>query len=728
MGRKRRRKLKLKLKQDTLLSLLSLFFILTGILLLVSFTRQGVWLSQIYELLTNWFGLSALILPFILIAAGMLLFGAKWKWSQPHVFLGALILWIGFMGVFRTGGIGRSVFESVANLISTAGAILAYSFVMMAGLLLIFDTSLREIADSIWQKLSKIIIKEKIVEEEEFNPVGDVMEATSFKKKSGFHLPKLSLSRKKAEDGEFQEVKPTLIEDGKVAGELLSAEESVNSSIAKDLNKTPSLPEETLSQTVPMIWEYPPFSLLDSGDGGEADRGDVRKNAQIIEDTLESFGIKAKVVQQNNGPAVTQYALQINQGTKLSKITALATDLALALAASTGQIRIEAPMPGTSLVGIEVPNYSSSFVTLKKMLVSDTMKKHHSKLAVALGLDVTGAETVMDIAAMPHVLIAGATGSGKSVALNAFLCSILFRSSPSEVRMILVDPKQVELNYYNDMPHLLVPVITEPKQVVSALKWAVNEMENRYTKMSEVKVRNIDDYNELAGHAAMYKILIVIDELADIMLFAPSEVEECITRLAQKARAIGIHLVLATQRPSVDVITGLIKANIPARIAFNVSSMMDSRVILDTQGAEKLLGKGDMLFISPTRAKPLRVQGTWVSDKEVKSLTDFIRERGQAPEYEEEITTKYKVSSKGGIVEADGGERDELFNEVAQFVASQGKASASVIQRRFSLGYNRAARIVDQLYAAALIGPPEGSKAREVYAVKIMEFLRTKNG
>lgn len=334
----------------------------------------------------------------------------------------------------------------------------------------------------------------------------------------------------------------------------------------------------------------------------------------------------------------------------------------------------------------------------------------------------------MDIAKMPHLLIAGATGSGKSVALNAFLTSILFRASPGEVRLILVDPKQVELTQYDNLSHLLVPVITDPKQVVSALKWAANEMENRYTKLREVGVRDIDTYNERAGFTAMYKIVIVIDELADIMLFAPAEVEQCITRIAQKARAVGIHLVLATQRPSVDVITGLIKANIPARIAFNVASMMDSRVILDNPGAEKLLGKGDMLFIRPDIQKPLRVQGTWVSDNEISALTDFIRSQGQAPQYEEEITSKYKVSPRGGIVENGVEERDELFDEVVQFVAAQGKASSSIIQRRFSLGYNRAARIVDQMYAAGLIGPSEGSKAREVYAAKMMEYLRSQGG
>ncbi|MBP7768864.1 DNA translocase FtsK, partial [Candidatus Woesebacteria bacterium] len=478
--------------------------------------------------------------------------------------------------------------------------------------------------------------------------------------------------------------------------------------------------------TSQLIWEYPPLSLLEESEGGEADRGDVKKNATTIENTLESFGISAHVAEVNYGPSVTQYALEITRGTKLSKITSLATDLALSLAAPTGQIRIEAPIAGRSLVGVEVPNYTAQYVTLRKLLSSAVMKKHPSKLATALGINVSGQPAIMDIAKMPHVLIAGATGSGKSVAINTFMCSMLFRASPAEVKFILVDPKRVELTAYNDIPHLLTPVIVEPKKVVSALKWAADEMDSRYKRLAEVGVKNITSYNELAGHAAMSSIVIVIDELADVMLFAPAEVEESITRIAQMARAVGIHLVLATQRPSVDVITGLIKANVPARIAFNVSSMMDSRVILDNPGAEKLLGKGDMLFIPPDQAKPMRLQGTYVSDKEIHNLIQFIKSQGQKPQYEDEITTKYKVAAPGEKV-TNGDDKDELFNEVARFLITEAreKGSSSMIQRRYSVGYNRAARILDQLYAAGLVGPQDGSKPRDVYSAKVMEYLRS---
>ncbi|MPM91505.1 DNA translocase SpoIIIE [bioreactor metagenome] len=356
------------------------------------------------------------------------------------------------------------------------------------------------------------------------------------------------------------------------------------------------------------------------------------------------------------------------------------------------------------------------------------MKKYPSKLAVALGIDVSGQPVVVDIADMPHVLIAGSTGSGKSVCVNSFLCSILFRATPEEVKFILVDPKRVELTGYNDIPHLLTPVIVEPNKVVSALKWACQLMDQRYKMLAEVGVRNIHDYNELSGLATMPNIVIVIDELADVMLFAPAEVEESVTRLAQMARAVGIHLVLATQRPSVDVLTGLIKANVPTRIAFNVASVTDSRVILDTPGAEKLLGRGDMLYQAPDKAKPVRVQGTFVSSQETKSLIDFIKAEGQKPQYEEEIVTKFQSTKvTGGSAGEAGGDVDGKFVEAVRLFARADKASSSLIQRRLSVGYARAARILDQMYEAGLVGPPDSSKPRDINTTKMNEFLIQQN-
>jgi S-DNA-T family DNA segregation ATPase FtsK/SpoIIIE len=409
-------------------------------------------------------------------------------------------------------------------------------------------------------------------------------------------------------------------------------------------------------------------------------------------------------------------------GTKLSKITALERDLALALSAPTGTIRIEAPIPGRNLVGIELPNKAPEFVTLRKMLESEEMRTQKSKLAVSLGLDVSGKPIMADIAKMPHVLIAGQTGSGKSVCINAFLGSLLFRAAPTEVKLILVDPKRVELTHYNGIPHLLSPVIVEPEKVISALRWILSEMDRRYKLFSQAGARNIDSYNEMSGFQALPYIVLIIDELADIILFSPVEVEDAITRIAQMSRATGIHMILSTQRPSVDVITGLIKANIPCRIAFAVASQVDSRVILDAQGAEKLLGRGDMLYLPPEQAKPIRIQGAFVNDREVNALVSFLKNQGVTPQYTEEVTTM----SKAGVVSVPGieGNIDELFKEAVRVVCQYDRASASLLQRRLSIGYARAARIIDQLEAAGVVSPSDGSsKAREVLVQNADEFL-----
>jgi S-DNA-T family DNA segregation ATPase FtsK/SpoIIIE len=405
----------------------------------------------------------------------------------------------------------------------------------------------------------------------------------------------------------------------------------------------------------------------------------------------------------------------------VSKITALERDLALALAAPTGTIRIEAPIPGRSLIGIELPNRSPEFVPLKKMLQSEDMRETKSKLAVSLGLDVSGKPLIADLARMPHVLVAGQTGSGKSVCINSFLGSLLFRAAPSEVKLILVDPKRVELTGYNGIPHLLSPVIVDPKKVISALRWVLSEMDRRYKLFAQAGARNIDGYNEMSGFQALPFIVVIIDELADIMLFSPVEVEDAITRIAQMSRATGIHMVISTQRPSVDIITGLIKANIPCRIAFAVASQVDSRVILDTQGAEKLLGRGDMLYLPPEQAKPVRIQGAFVSEKEINSLVSFLKKQGVKPQYTEEVISMPKPGAT--IVPGVDGELDELFKEAVRVVCQYDRASASLLQRRLSIGYARAARIVDQLEAARVVGPAEGSKARDVLIQNAEEFL-----
>lgn len=724
MGRKKKLKpLKLNLRTETIHSVVAVILIAAGILVIISLSGQGAILAFINDFLTLKLGASLLFLPFVFISSGMVMFRTKWMWSKPHVLLGTIFLMLGFLGFFKTGDVGINIFNNVAQLIAPAGSYITFLSLLSIGALIITQLSIHEMAELI----SKLKPSKKIKDHKQDSLISD----DEIKKAKGFKLPKLGFSLKKTAEKGFSINKGAQINQGNsegVSGTAIAGKAGKNGELGSE-HKTSDELSGSLSASKQVIWEYPPLSLLSNSDGGEADRGDVKHNASTIEGTLESFGIRAKVKEVNFGPSVTQYALEITRGTKLSKITSLSTDLALALAAPGGQIRIEAPIAGRSLVGIEVPNHSSEFVTLRKLLASPLMKKHKSKLAVAMGINVAGQPLVADIAKMPHVLIAGATGSGKSVCINTFLCSILFRASPDEVKLILVDPKRVELTAYNNIPHLLTPVIVDPKKVVSALKWATHEMDTRYKKLAEVGVKNIEGYNELAGHAAMPNIVIVIDELADIMLFAPSEVEESITRIAQMARAVGIHLVLATQRPSVDVITGLIKANVPTRIAFNVSSMTDSRVVLDASGAEKLLGKGDMLYIPPDQARPSRVQGTFVSEPEIKNLMDFIKAQGQKPEYSNDVTDKYQSNTiKGGTGAAAGvgANRDQLFDEVVKYVAQVGKGSSSSIQRRFSVGYNRAARILDQLEEAGFVGEPQGSKPREVSTAKIMDYFRSK--
>jgi S-DNA-T family DNA segregation ATPase FtsK/SpoIIIE len=667
---------------------------------LVSLSRQTPFLDLLFSYFFNLFGWGTFLLPFVFLSAGLMLTRLKWRVTKPNVFVGALVLLVSSISLTRSGILGRQIWNGLAGLIYGAGAGLVLFAGIFIGLVVTFETSLEDI----------------------------LLGLTSFKNKVLEIVDNLKQKRS-------QLSKAPIVESFTVKG--LDSEPALESALATEAVKTktdtiqdmPKTSITTISNkpgSQQKMWHYPSTSLLSDISGGKADRGDVKQNAQIIEATLDSFGIGAKVVEVNNGPAVTQYAIDIKQGTKLSKITSLQNDLALSLAAPQGQIRIEAPIPGRNLVGLEIPNRSLEVVSLKKMLESKEMKQIKSKLAVALGLNVSGVPVIADIDKMPHVLIAGSTGSGKSVSINSFISTILFRATPEEVKFILVDPKRVELTVYNDIPHLLTPVIVDPEKVVSALKWAISEMEHRYKQFAEVGARNIASFNEMSGFQAMPYIVIVIDELADIILFAPSEVEDNITRLAQMARATGIHLVLATQRPSVDVLTGLIKANINCRIAFNVNSMVDSRVIIDSPGAEKLLGRGDMLFIPPDQAKPTRIQGTFMSDADTKSLIDFLKQSAAPVEYTQEVTQKFKASTLTG---ASGGveSADELFAQAVEVVVRENKASASLLQRRLSIGYARAARILDQMERAGVIGPGEGAKARDILISSAESFLNSNN-
>jgi S-DNA-T family DNA segregation ATPase FtsK/SpoIIIE len=462
-------------------------------------------------------------------------------------------------------------------------------------------------------------------------------------------------------------------------------------------------------------WPLPPLSLLEN-ETTRADSGNVRANAATIQKTLSDFGVDVQMLDVNVGPTVTQYTLKPAQGIKVGKITNLSNDLALALAAHP--IRIEAPIPGKSSVGVEVPNRKAAIVRLKELLESPEFQNKSSKLTLAVGRDVSGQTMIADLEKMPHLLIAGATGSGKSIGINSMLFSLLYQNSPRELRLILVDPKRVELSNYNGIPHLLTPVITTPEKTVSALRWSVAEMERRYQTFAEVGKRNISEYNRTAD-ARMPYIVIVIDELADLMAVAASEVEGLIIRLAQMARATGIHLIVATQRPSVDVITGLIKANITSRIAFAVASQIDSRTIIDMGGAEKLLGNGDMLFLAGDISKPRRIQGAYISEKELGGVTDYLKKQ-EEPTYNDEVL---KMPSKVSVGGAGGAIDDDLFDDAAEIAIRTGKVSASLLQRRLRVGYARAARLLDLMEERGVIGPPDGAKPREVLVSNLHDVL-----
>lgn len=474
-------------------------------------------------------------------------------------------------------------------------------------------------------------------------------------------------------------------------------------------------------------WKFPGIDLLNQKQD-KADPGNVGANAQLIHDTFANFNIDVEMEGANIGPRVTQFTLKPPTGVKLTKITALENNLALDLAAQS--IRIEAPIPGKRAVGIEIPNLKSATVRLSSIFMAREWQNMKSRLSFAIGKDISGVPVMADLSKMPHLLVAGQTGSGKSVMINAIITSLLYRNSPADLKLILVDPKQVELKPYDDMPHLLTPVITEPEKCISALKWAVAEMERRYKALAEVGKRNITEYNELKKDESMPYIVIVIDELADLMMMAARDVEALIVRIAQKARAVGIHLVLATQRPSVDVITGLIKANVPARIAFTTASQVDSRTIIDQIGAEKLLGQGDMLLLTADMPKPRRVQGAFISDDETAKVTDFIRMQ-QPPQYNDEVVSQPVVlNGKGGVVADYGaGEADDdMFKDAVHCVIEGRKASTSLLQRRLRIGYGRAARLIETMEEQGIVGPADGSRPRDVLITSMDEVFSTDTG
>ncbi len=635
-----------------------------------------------------------------------------------HVSAFALIMW--FAGLFgllgasgkQTGGfLGKTLNDGVLALVDSGVAIFVYLLLIFLTTLFILKVSPFVLIGKLWE-----LMKTRSEENEQKQNVKIMKKAAALDIKG----------QTAAVDADFKLNAGVPLADASESKQRSSFRGSIQQDKAAEA-------KSALVSVSDPNWKAPSIDLLEKKQK-PADAGDVQGNAQIIKETLGEFSIDVEMEGANIGPKVTQYTLKPPSGVKLTRIAALETNIALNLAAQS--LRIEAPIPGQRAVGIEVPNIRAADVRLRGILESKQWVTSHEPLGFAIGKDISGEAVVGQLNKMPHMLIAGQTGSGKSVMINTLLTSLLYRNSPSEMKLILVDPKQVEMAPYEDIPHLLTPVITEPEKTVSALKWAVNEMERRYKLLAEEKLRDIKSYNQKINSkssrkipvadeegevprntedGAMPYIVIVIDELADLMMVAAKDVEALIVRLAQKARAVGIHLVLATQRPSVNVITGLIKANVPARIAFTVASQVDSRTILDAIGAEKLLGQGDMLLKTAELPKPKRIQGAWVMDEEVMKITDHLRMQS-APQYNDEIISQpVHINGKGGVVMDIGSEGgDDMFQDALRVVIDSRKASTSLLQRRLRIGYARAARIIEEMEEQGAIGPADGSRPREV--------------
>ncbi|HSX41816.1 MAG TPA: DNA translocase FtsK 4TM domain-containing protein [Candidatus Saccharimonadales bacterium] len=642
---------------DTAREIIAVVLIIFGALFALGlFHLAGNFGEVFFKLAGNLFGVLKFVVPFVFLYTGIRLLIVKSEVLRATSVIGVVLLFLLIPALFNAqgGSIGIGVANVFTSILSKVGGFIALFGATIVALLLAFNVSLRSL-----------------------------YERFQFGGKEGQGV--------KINENPRVPVRTMKPERGGMGTALVAGSEN---------------------------WQFPSLDLIDYSSSTKAEAGDIGKNVEVIKKTLKDFGVEVAMSEVNVGPTLTQYTLKPSEGVKLNTITARSNDIALALAAHP--IRVEAPIPGKSLVGIEVPNKVAAMVSLREVLEAPEYKDVTSNLALALGRDVAGKVMVADLKKMPHLLIAGATGSGKSVCMNAILVNLLYKNAPSDLRLILIDPKRVEFVEYNGIPHLLTSVVTETDKIISTLRWAVAEMERRYQTLASHNKRNIDAFNEAIpdGEQKMPYIVIVIDELADLMTQAANEVEASVVRIAQMARAVGMHLIVATQRPSVDVITGLIKANIPARIAFAVASMPDSRTILDQGGADKLLGRGDMLYLNSDQPQPRRAQGVFLKDKEIKAVTDWVK--SQAPPVYDDTITTYRSAGHGSHSglgtggDHDGGGDDELFNDARDLCIQAGKASASLLQRRLKVGYARAARLLDLLEAEGIIGPADGAKPRDV--------------
>lgn len=755
----------------------NLITIFIGIFLLYSLNSESMGLlgTLMQSLFKGLFGKLSIIVPFMFIGIGILGFFEKNEYvyrikNSKLYYAGIFFIFI-FYGLINAetlpidsptnsyvikevtsaaiegegcGLISTIITFYVTKVLGVTGAWLVTVFALIITIMFTFNISLRDVIYTIKSKASNGSNKNMTMKEKALNlknamvdmVTEEVDEKTMVQKNGG-------LLNKFKKDKEIEEISIDEDENDKtikIVGfnkadddylEILEGTQSMPElEVLKELQKAkPSTKTEvkskvdsSLEKTQPMNintnssyenYQKPSVELLNKVENKSDDKGKkkVLKNASLLEKTLSDFGVEAKVNQVTVGPTITRYELQPSPGVKVSKIVNLTDDIALSLAAKS--IRIEAPIPGKSAIGIEVPNEEAQMVTLREVLESDEFKKFDSPLAMGLGKDIAGKPIIADIGKMPHLLIAGSTGSGKSVCVNTLINSILYKANPDEVKFLLIDPKVVELANYNGIPHLLIPVVTDPKKAANALNWAVTEMNRRYKLFAETGVKDITSYNEKAEDK-LPKIVIIIDELADLMMVSANDVEDYICRLAQMARAAGMHLIVATQRPSVDVITGVIKANIPSRIAFAVSSQTDSRTILDMGGAEKLLGKGDMLFYPLGAAKPVRLQGAFISEAESETVIEYVKSQvKEEVKYEECI-----VDTISKISKEQANDEDELLSEAIEFVVESGQASASMLQRKFKIGFNRAARLIDSMEERDIVGKSEGSKPRKVLISK----------
>lgn len=702
----------------------AVLLIVFSLLLIVAwFSAGGPVLEWIYSAITQAVGHTVYIIPILFIFWAVEIFRAEDNKvpSSTKLVLVLSIFW--FSGLFSIfdetqtstpagGFIGDFLNSGVLSLVSSGIAVVLYILLLIISFLFVLRISPAMIISKIKE------VSGRANEEADIN--GKVIKKATELEKTDNAEP----------ISNFQLNASVPIDNGK------TTRTSLKNSTPRDKVAEEQAALITVSDP---NWKFPKLDLLEKKQS-PADAGDVQQNAVIIKDTLAEFDIDVEMEGANIGPRVTQFTLRPPSGVKLARITALETNIALNLAAQS--LRIEAPIPGKKAVGIEVPNRKAADVRLYSVLSSPEWEKETAPLTFAIGKDIAGEAITADLNKMPHLLIAGQTGSGKSVMVNALLSSLLYRNSPSDLKLILVDPKQVEMAPYEDIPHLLTPVITEPEKTISALRWAVNEMQRRYTLLNENKVKDIKTYNnkirannkkiEIADeeglpqeheNCAMPYVVIVIDELSDLMMAASREVEALIVRLAQKARAVGIHLVLATQSPRVDVITGLIKANIPARIAFTVASQVESRIILDQIGAEKLLGTGDMLLKTTSMGKPKRIQGALVTDDEVAKITDHLRMQSP-PQYNDEVVAQpVQLNGKGGVVmDFDSHSDDDLYKDAVRVVVESGKASASLLQRRLRVGYARAARLVETMEDRGIVGPQDGARPRDVLISSLDEI------